>query len=210
MLADRIEVFSIYANHSHRRRIITVLCQESPLPVQSLNLAHTSTPLALPCSLPFHSSPIIPSVYLHSLLIPLHIIPPLVLLQALPTYLPLLYRCALWRHAALQDFPPYRHTAIGSGQANYTSSWVVSCTHNEIIKNIIEWSQDGYRSSDRERELLFSARESSSSSGVISLIHGGHCANILLKISWQHTQTALMLELSLWTDNLPTRPGQVL
>lgn len=32
VLADRIEVFSIYVNHSHRHRIITLLCQESPSP----------------------------------------------------------------------------------------------------------------------------------------------------------------------------------
>lgn len=37
VLADRIEVFSIYANHSHRRRIITVLCQESSPSAQSLH-----------------------------------------------------------------------------------------------------------------------------------------------------------------------------
>lgn len=32
VLADRIGVFSIYANRSHRRRIITALCQVSPPP----------------------------------------------------------------------------------------------------------------------------------------------------------------------------------
>lgn len=36
VLAERIEGFSIYANHWHRHRIITALCQESSLPNQSL------------------------------------------------------------------------------------------------------------------------------------------------------------------------------
>lgn len=37
VLADRIEVFSIYANHSHRHRIITARCQESSPSAQSLH-----------------------------------------------------------------------------------------------------------------------------------------------------------------------------
>ena len=53
---------------------------------------------------------------------------------------------------------------------------------------------------ERERRGEESRRRgggSNSSSEVISLIHSGRCANILLKISWQHTHThtALMLEL---------------
>lgn len=41
VLADRIGVFSIYANRSHRRRIITALCQVSPpsFPPPSLPLS---------------------------------------------------------------------------------------------------------------------------------------------------------------------------
>ncbi len=57
VLADRIEVFSIYANHSHRHRIITALCQESSPSAQSLHPFLTSTPLVIPHTLPFHSSP---------------------------------------------------------------------------------------------------------------------------------------------------------
>lgn len=62
VLADRIEVFSIYANHSHRHRIITALCQESSPSAQSLHPFLASAPLAIPCSLPFHSSPRNPSL----------------------------------------------------------------------------------------------------------------------------------------------------
>lgn len=43
VLADRIEVFSIYANHSHRHRIITVLCQEFSPSAQSLHPFLTSS-----------------------------------------------------------------------------------------------------------------------------------------------------------------------
>ena len=49
------------------------------------------------------------------------------------------------------------------------------------------WRQD---EGEREREREASRRRgggSNSSSEVISLIHSGRCANILLKISWQHT-----------------------
>ena len=45
---------------------------------------------------------------------------------------------------------------------------------------------------ERERRGEESRRRgggSNSSSEVISLIHSGRCANILLKISWQHTHT---------------------
>lgn len=82
VLADRIEVFSIYANRSHRRRITTVLCQESSSlpPPQSLH------PLlwATPCSLPFRSE--IPSFSL-SVLHRLY--------SFLPFISPLFYRRAL-------------------------------------------------------------------------------------------------------------------
>lgn len=75
VLAGRIEVFSIYGNRSHRRRIITALCQESSPSARSLHPLLASTPLAIPCSLPFHSSPGNPSVYRRFLFV-LHLIYP--------------------------------------------------------------------------------------------------------------------------------------
>lgn len=109
VLADRIEVFSIYANHSHRPPDY-----HHALPrVRSLHPIPPSTPLAIPCSLPFHSPPRNPSVcplllffasFIHpqfsllpisiylSFLLPLpRCSPPLSFHLSLPLYLPLLY-----------------------------------------------------------------------------------------------------------------------
>lgn len=73
VLADRIGVFSIYANRSHRRRIITALCQVSPpspppAPPSPHPLPSSLHPRSLiRCSgrfltaLPFHSAEICPS-----------------------------------------------------------------------------------------------------------------------------------------------------
>lgn len=83
VLADRIEVFSIYANRSHRRRITNALCQESSSPPPPLQSLH---PLlwATPCSLPFRLE--IPSFSLSAL----HR-----LFSFLPSTSPLFYRRAL-------------------------------------------------------------------------------------------------------------------
>lgn len=76
-------------------------------------------------------------------------------------------------------------------------------TRSDFIKNAYmtgvmdewarRWRPNGGQ--EGERSGCFQLRlESDSSSEVISLIHSGRCANILPKISWQHTQAALMLE----------------
>lgn len=106
VLADRIEVFSINANHSHRQRIITALCQESspsihsshPLlwrhPALYLSTHHPEFPPFIffspstICLLSFSTSffPFSPSFSLFSPFFP-----------SLPLYLPLFYRLALWK-----------------------------------------------------------------------------------------------------------------
>lgn len=113
VLADRIEVFSIYANHSHRPPDY-----HHALPrVLSLHPIPPSTPLAIPCSLPFHSPPrnpclsssfvlrlIYPSTFFSFAFLHLSVIspsppsalPPFSLHLSLPLSLPLLYWCALW------------------------------------------------------------------------------------------------------------------
>lgn len=139
MLADRIEVFSIYANHSHRHRIITALCQESSPSTQSLHpllwrylvlylSSQNPRPYLLLFSFVLFSSSVCPSFFLFSP-VP-SFFPPLSL------YLPLLYRWALWKtrcsvsRTRQQEFymwwtltHTHTHMVIGSMQAN--NRWLV-------------------------------------------------------------------------------------
>lgn len=89
-----------------------------------------------------------------------------------------------------------------------------------VHKNEYMSGRKRFGGGDRVRKpspCFFGAKGSSSSSEVISLIHGGRCANILLKISWQHAEVTLnagvffFLSLSQTIDqhtHTHTHPGQ--
>lgn len=164
VLADRIEVFSIYANHSHKHGITTALCQESSPSAQSLHsflwryLQLSTTHLNIP---PF-------SIF--------SFIPPYVTSMDDMLFCKSNETARVWTSDG-------RTRTRGQAQSRLIiddwSSWVAGWEKSTLGVHK-KWIY--YREMSR-----FCVKGSSSSSGVISLIHSGRCANILPKISWKHT-----------------------